>query len=535
MVAPVRTLVAWCLDWPVVALGHRLDEPVAVLYANRVVAASPAARSHGVQRGLRRREAQARCPDLLVVERDHTREVHQFEPIVGALDDVVARVEIIRPGTCALPVKGPSRYFGGDESAAQRIADCLTEAMAATFGGTGSEDTAGRICEVRVGVADGLFAAGLAARAAQPVMVVPVGDTPAFLAPLPVTVLERPDLTHVVSRLGLPTLGAFARLPSAKVVGRFGAEGLAAHRLASGLDERPSGATAPPPDWAVSIEIDPPADRVDRVAFCARSLAEELHVRLDREGVACVSVAIEAETEHGETLVRYWRHEGTLSASAVADRVRWQLDGWLNKSAAGRPSGGIARVTLIPDQIVVARGRQLGFWGGETEADERAARVAARLHGQLGSGAVSVLEARGGRHFDEQLSLIPAAAVELRGRKLAAPASGPDGPEPWPGRLPVPSPAQVLPTTAEVEVRAADGSIVSVSGRGLPSAPPTQLVIGSAVHEVTAWAGPWPVDERWWDSARQRRRVRFQLLTDDGVARLVALESQKWSIEAIWD
>ena len=55
-------------------------------------------------------------------------------------------------------------------------------------------------------------------------------------------------------------------------------------------------------------------------------------------------VAIEAQTEHGETLLRLWRHEGTLGSAAVADRVRWQLDGWLHGAAASRPTGGITRV-----------------------------------------------------------------------------------------------------------------------------------------------------------------------------------------------
>ena len=68
-------------------------------------------------------------------------------------------------------------------------------------------------------------------------------------------------------------------------------------------------------------------------------------------------VGIEAETEHGEQLLRFWRHEGTLSDAAVADRVRWQLDGWLNGPAANRPSGGITRLALIPDELIAAKAK----------------------------------------------------------------------------------------------------------------------------------------------------------------------------------
>ncbi len=520
--APVRTLVAWCPDWPVVALGCSLDDAAAVVHANRVVAASPAARQHGVVRGLRRRVAQSRCAALEVHERDEAREARTFEPVVAALGDITPRVEVTRPGTCALGMRGPARYFGGDEA----VAELVRERMGTVLAGR---------TEIRVGIADGPFAAALAARAAAPTRIVGVDDSPSFLAPMSISVLERPELTDVLVRLGLRSLGSFAALPAADVLARFGDEGRGAHRLAAGLDERPPDARLPPVDWSISTEIDPPADRIDRVAFCARTLADELHQRLEHDGIACVRIAIEAETEHGETLLRLWRHEGALSSGAIADRVRWQLDGWLNGSAATRPSGGIARVTLLPDEIVPAKGRQLGFWGGETEVDERAARVAARLQGQLGADAVRVPEYRGGRHPEEQLVLVPAAMVELRGRTVIPVAN--DDPEtpPWPGRLPAPSPTRVPVDPWPVELHDDAGSMVTVTGRGLASASPTRLIVNGRAHTIVAWAGPWPVDERWWDADGHRRRARFQIVTDDGRARLVALERGQWWVTALWD
>ncbi len=518
MVTPVRTLVAWCPDWPVVAAGAPLDEPVAVVHANRIVASSPAAREQGVVRGLRRRVAQARCAELQLHERDEAREARTFEPVIGTLDDITPRVEVIRPGTCAVVTRGPSRYFGGDE----RVADLIRAAMGTVLNGR---------TEVRIGIADGPFAAELAARAARPTRLIPEGHVAEFLAPMRVAVLERPELADVLVRLGIRTLGQFAALPSTDVLARFGSDGLGAHRLASGLDERPPDARHPPVDWSVTAEIDPPADRVDRVAFVARSLADELHQRLGRDGVTCVRVAIGAETEYGEELVRLWRHEGTLSDAAVADRVRWQLDGWLNGSAASRPSGAISRVLLVPDELIAAKGRQLGFWGGETEVDERAARVAARLQGQLGADAVRVVERRGGRHPSEQLTLVPAATVELRGRTLF------DDPErpPWPGGLPSPSPSRVVGTPRAVEVVDEDGEPVRVDGRGLLSATPAELRNDRRRAGIVAWAGPWPIDERWWDPEAHRRQARFQIVTTDGVARMLILEGGQWWVTAIWD
>ncbi len=525
MSVPVRTLVAWCPDWPIVALGLPFDEAVAVVESNTVIAASPGARRLGVARGLRRRVAQARCAELVVGERDEAREARTFEPVLAALDDITPRVEVTRPGTCAFAMRGPARYFGGDRAVAELVHERMADALA------------GRT-DLRVGIADGPFAAALAARSAAPTRIVEAGGSPSFLAPMPISVLERPELTDVLVRLGLHRLGSFAALPATDVLARFGSDGRGAHRLAAGLDERPPDARLPPSDWSVSTEIDPPADRIDRVAFCARSLADELHRRLDREGISCTRIAIEAETEHGEVLLRLWRHEGALSAGAIADRVRWQLDGWLNGSAATRPSGGIVRIALLPDEVVPAKGRQLGFWGGESEVDERAARVVARLQGQLGADAVRVPEHRGGRHPDEQLVLVPAATVELRGRTVMADgdADG-DGVQtpPWPGRLPPPSPSRVPSDPWPAELRDESGSMVTVTGRGMVSSPPARLVIESGDWGVVAWAGPWPVDERWWDTGDHRRRARFQILTDDGRARLLSLERGRWWVTALWD
>src|SRR5918998_914526 len=67
-----RMVVVWCPDWPVVAAGAPPDSLTAVVHANRVVACSEAARAEGVRPGLRRREAQSRCPELELLASDHT-------------------------------------------------------------------------------------------------------------------------------------------------------------------------------------------------------------------------------------------------------------------------------------------------------------------------------------------------------------------------------------------------------------------------------------------------------------------------------
>ncbi len=162
---PVRTLVVWVPDWPLVAAGVAPEVPAAVFVANRVVAATAAARSAGVRRHMRRREAQSRCPSLEVLAADPERDVRAFEPVVLALEALTPRLEVTRPGRCAFPTRGPSRYFGGDRALGERAAELVRDAVAEI---TGTDSTGPDLIGTgSVGVADGPFAAQHAARAAR--------------------------------------------------------------------------------------------------------------------------------------------------------------------------------------------------------------------------------------------------------------------------------------------------------------------------------------------------------------------------------
>ena len=110
-------------------------------------------------------------------------------------------------------------------------------------------------------------------------------------------------------RLGLRTLGDVAALPADAVLARFGVDGRRFHDLARGVDAGPPVLVTPPPDLVEQMELDPPAARVDAVAFAAKGLAGRLLFRLAERGLACTRVVIEAETEHGERLARCWRHD----------------------------------------------------------------------------------------------------------------------------------------------------------------------------------------------------------------------------------
>jgi protein ImuB len=81
-----------------------------------------------------------------------------------------------------------------------------------------------------------------------------------------------------------------------------------------------------------------------------------------------------------------------------------------------------------------------------------------------------------------------------------------------------------------------DGEPVGVSARlELTGAPAALIVERAQPVGVTGWAGPWPIDERWWDPAESRRRARFQMVLADGRAFLLSLAGGHWAVEAVYD
>jgi protein ImuB len=451
------------------------------------------------------------CPDWPAAE------VQTFERVIATVEEFCPRVEVLRPGACAIGARGPARYFGGETALARKIVAAVT----------------GHGVACQAGIAEGLFAAQLAARAGAPggITVVPPGETREFLAAHPVSVLGSEDLASLLPRLGLRTLGEFAALSAGEVVNRFGAPGTLAHRLARGLDPRPLVARQVPAGLSVRTEFDPPARLAEPVVFAAKALAGRLHAGLAASGLACVRVQVTVLCTDGREITRLWRHDGLLSALAVAERVRWQLASWQTSQDErgdedGTERGGITELRLVPDQLVRDGGRQLGLWGDAVVSD-RVARAALRVQAMLGHGSVTRPVLAGGRDPADRVTLVPFGDPQ----EPALPAD-----RPWPGRIPAPGPATVCRDPLPAQIIDSAGAAVTVTGRAQVSAPPARVSInGGPWLVVTAWAGPWPVAERWWQPRLARRRARFQLVTGDGAAWLAAVQDGHWLIEAGYD
>ncbi|WP_227589839.1 DNA polymerase Y family protein [Demequina pelophila] len=557
-VETVRRVVLWVPDWPVVAAmadaGLGAEAPAAVLHGRGLVAVSAAARAAGVRRGSTRRVAQRVLPDLAILPFDEARDSRRFEAVAAAAEQVVAGVEISRPGLMIIPAGGAARFHGSEEA----LAEALVGAVAQDAG-----------VECSVGAADGLLAAVLAARGAD---LVPPGASRDYLAPAAVdsitlAAMERAQraeverFASVLVRLGLHTLGDLAALPRPDLLSRFGPVGAWAHRLACGEDLAPPVLRRSEEDIAVEHVFEDPAERIEQLAAVAAVAAERLDQALLEAGVRCGRVRITARTERGEDLERVWRTDVGTRAGAFArhmtDRVRWQLEGWLSGRAGGPEPAPLTALGLVAEDVVPLGDEQAYLWGGTSGADARAHRSLERVQGLLGAEGVLAVAEQGGRSPRDRALLTPWGQEAPPARAIA---------HPWPGRIPDPPPATVPPAPRPALVLDAGGGLVTVSRRLAVSAPPTWVRLEADPDDeraraanrhpssghvgrvegpvwdmprpVESWAGPWPVAERWWAQDGSRRAYLQVALSDgDGgtTAVLLAFTQGHWELEGVYD
>lgn len=427
-----------------------------------------------VRPGMARREAEGLCPGATVLVRDLAEEAIRFDPVVTAVSDAVPAVEVVEPGLLLVPLAGAVRYYGSEERVVGEIAGKLPHDG------------------WRIGVADGPFAATWAARTARSGFPLVVDDTPGFLASLDVVTLGVEELVATFRWLGVTTLGALADLPREAIASRFGVEGLAAHRLASGED-RPVTPRPVPPDLAVEASFEEPLELVDQAAFVARSLAARLAGGLRRSGAAAHRVVVEIEGADGTVRTRTWRSADPFGEDALADRVWWQLRAWIEEAdrRGGGGPGGIIRIRLDPSDVS-SDGRQLALLE-DVAARLEAERALARAQALVGPDGVLQASPQGGRMPTERI------AWRRWGDERSLPERDPAAP--WPGSTPPPSPALVPPEPRRLEVEW-DAGI------------PTRVRLGTRWEPVLSWAGPWRLTGAWWRG--EGPADRYQLVTSAG-------------------
>jgi protein ImuB len=347
----------------------------------------------------------------------HEHSFRTYERIVRGVTTVSPLVEVTEPGCLVFSSRGPSRYFGGEQQVVRMVQSLVAGVDHGCFG---------------IGVADSRFAAMAAAHMAagrgQP-CIIDSSITQQFIDALPVGALHRlaaipEDVVDLFLRLGLHTCASLSAIGEKALIERFGIDGRAVHRLVTGSDTMLLDPGAPPPDIVRAVDFESPLVDVRHVVGMARACIDDALGAVSNTGRQCVRVLVTCETDHADVTERIWVEPRGFSAPAVAQRLAWQLDGWLTvpegqDESSGTVTSGVVRVVVTPLECRDVLVDQPLLWGGHQQNAERAAR-AVSLAVATGAGiTITVPQWSGGRDASGEYERIAVDMVDLHDARAA--------------------------------------------------------------------------------------------------------------------
>lgn len=365
--------------------------------------------------------------------------------------------------------------------------------------------------EIRAGVSGVAVAAELAARSGDgPVTLVEAGYERAFLAPLPLELLDpHPRLRTLLEGVGVVTCGELAALPREAVEVRFGAAGTALWRLARADDPRRLFRPIPRERPQASMDfVDHTITDATRLVFTVNALL----------GSVCETLAARAQRARSITLTLPLSGGGTVrervrAARATADRGFW-----------------VRRLQAVLDRLRLPG----GAIGVSLEVEET--EPVSAMQGDLfdrGFGTAAAVEEAVARLLEEQEMVLVAPEVcdhplaERRTRWVARPALG-AADAPSPTSLPVPTLSlHLLQEPRPVAVR--------IRMERLRPVPVSYLHAGAWTGVATA-SGPDRVSGGRWEEQTYARDY-FRCVTEEGALVWIFrdVEENRWYIHGWWD
>jgi nucleotidyltransferase/DNA polymerase involved in DNA repair len=177
--------------------------------------------------GIPLRQTHQLCPDAIFIPLDEDMYIRAFEDVLDVLEQFSPTVEANGLGRAFLDGSGLEGLFGTDQEVAERISSEILQQMH---------------LESKIGIAGNKFTAAVAATlaSAKKPHIVTKGKERTFLASLPANLLPiSEDTKRRLDLLGLRTMSHIASIPLDALANQFGDEGVLAHQLANGIDERP--------------------------------------------------------------------------------------------------------------------------------------------------------------------------------------------------------------------------------------------------------------------------------------------------------
>ena len=258
-----------------------------------VSAASYEARKFGVHSAMSLSEAARRCPNGVFLPVDGRRYQQASRDVMAILRRYTPLVEPISIDEAFLDVTGSAALFGHGPEIARRIKD----ETRAEVGLTAS-----------VGVASTKLVAKIASDLRKPdgLVVVPVGDEEAFLAPLPISRLWGVgEKTAVALRdYNVRTIGDLAALPPDLLIRRFGKHGASLVARARGVDADTVHDGDPAKSVGHEHTFDVDTSDPELIERTLLAMADGVAGRLRSAGVRAGTVAVKIRDSGFRTITR---------------------------------------------------------------------------------------------------------------------------------------------------------------------------------------------------------------------------------------
>jgi protein ImuB len=286
-----------------------------------VLAANPAARSHGVELGMTAPQAMARCPALLIRSPHPDAEAEARASLLAIGFTLSPSIEDTAPGICTADVHGldPAKLKVATHSAVRELhalglpvtAGLARTPLLALYAARSAANRSRSSFSFSLDscvtpaftVAEERTKNDYANEERENPEILLVADEKSFLAPLPLSAADpSPELASIFHAWGLRTLGDLIALPRDEIVRRFGAAGLAFWNRANGGAPRPLHPVTPPQTFAAAMELENEIETLEPLLFLLRRFLDRLTLELRAsQHVAAelhLTLKLEDDTQH---------------------------------------------------------------------------------------------------------------------------------------------------------------------------------------------------------------------------------------------
>jgi DNA polymerase-4 len=264
------------------------DKPVIVGGGRRGVVATACyiARTHGVRSAMPMFEARRLCPHAHVIRPDMAKYAKVGREVRALMTGLTPLVEPLSIDEAFLDLTGTERLHG------------MTPAKALARFALSVERELG--ITVSIGLSQNKFLAKIASDLDKPrgFSVFAPAEAPAFLAPRPVTFIwgVGKAMAAVLAREGFRTIADLQRADEAKLMRRFGAEGLRLGRLARGIDLRAVDPERETKSVSAETTLEENLSAFRPLERLLWELSEKVSARLKAKGLAGTTVTLKLKS-----------------------------------------------------------------------------------------------------------------------------------------------------------------------------------------------------------------------------------------------